>query len=452
MVPPVRSRAPRAERKSPATERVVAGRAWVRGRLQPVEIGIDSDGRICDVAKSLSGSARHDVGDRVILPAATDLHVHFREPGGDPQVETIASGTLGAALGGVGLVGDMPNTVPTVSDPERLEEKAGHVRSRAAVDVLLHAYPERIDRVAALARHAGAFKIYTSPTTGIERALGGVELTKTLEAVAATDLPVVVHAEDPSHFRSGPAANDTAGWDAARPAAAELAAVRAVLAGPERLRLHIAHATSTAVVEAVLARGVSCEATAHHLLLSRSSGAGPTWKVNPPLRDEPTRAALWAEFVAGRIPILSSDHAPHSAEEKARPFDLAPSGVPGVQTSVPLLLARVAAGELSLDALVRAACDRPARLLGQPVGRLAPGHRAHLLVVDFRERRRLRGGELRSPCGWSPFEGREVVFPQEHWRDGEPIVQAGEYVGRPNGRVVRPEFAPGAPGPATVEE
>ncbi|HYA10232.1 MAG TPA: amidohydrolase family protein [Thermoplasmata archaeon] len=451
MAPPVRPRF-RAERRAvPEAELVLAGRAWVGGRLQPLEIGFDGDGWICAVGRAVPGARRHDVGDRVLLPAATDMHVHLREPGPSESGETIATGTVGAALGGVGLVGEMPNTEPPTSTVDRLDEKEGRVRGRAAVDVLLYAAPADVRSLRSLGRRAGGFKLYLSPTTGIDTVPTGPELASLLDGLSAVDLPVAVHAEEPARFRPASTAVDPATWDDARPAAAEAAAVARVLGAPERLRLHVAHVTTAAIARGIGERGLSFEATAHHLLLSSSAGGDARWKVNPPLRTERERAALWAEFRAGRVPVLASDHAPHSPASKALPFDRAPSGVPGVETTLPLLLARVAAGELPLPVLLQSACDRPARLLGQPVGRLSVGHRANVLVVDFRSRSRVRGDRLRSPCGWSPFEGAPVVFPAEHWRGGERIVDSGEYIGRPTGAVVRPEYAPGAvrgnPGP-----
>jgi dihydroorotase len=383
----------------------------------------------------------------VILPAATDVHVHLRDPGPEADVETFSTGTIAAALGGIGLLGEMPNTVPPVTDLERLEAKEARARGRAAVDVLLYALPTDVRSVRSLSRHAGGFKLYLSPTTEVAEAPSDQLLSELLAEIARHDLPLVVHAEEPRRFALSPPALDPAGWDRARPALGEAAAVRTVLEGPPRLRLHIAHATNSGVVASVRNRGVSCEATPHHLLLSNASGTDARFKVNPPLRDEATRAALWSDFAAGKVPILASDHAPHSVESKSRGFDTAPSGVPGLQTSLPLMLAKVARGELALDVLVRAACDRPARLLGQPLGRLSLGHRADLLVVDFRARGPLRVERLRSPCGWSPFDGFEAVFPLEHWREGERIVDGGEYVGRPGGRVVRPEYSEPHPEP-----
>lgn len=422
---------------------VLAGRAWAAGRLQPLEVGIDADGRICAVGRNVPGARRHDVGERVLMPAATDLHVHLREPGPAEAGETIASGTVAAAIGGVGLVGEMPNTDPPTSSPERLEDKQALVHGRAAVDVLLYAAPGGVGAVRPLACRAGGFKLYLSPTTGIDAVPHGTELTALLEELARVDLPVAVHAEEPGKFRDPVPAANPAGWNEARPPEAEATAVARLLVAPEALRLHVAHVTTVEVARAIRASRISFEVTAHHLFLSATSGQDGRWKVNPPLRAERDRALLWEEFRAGRVPVVASDHAPHSRESKDLPFDIAPSGVPGVETTVPLMLAKVATGDLALPVLLMTACDRPARVLGQPVGRLAVGHRANVLAVDFRSRGRVRSDRLHSLCGWSPFEGAEAVFPVEHWRDGQRIVEAGEYVGRPSGRVVRPEYAPG---------
>jgi dihydroorotase len=443
MVPPVRrihGRSGGEPRAAP--ELILAGRAFVRGRLQPIEIAIDESGRIQSIGKIRTGAPRHDVGDSVILPAATDLHVHFRDPGGPAAAESIATGTVEAALGGVSLVGEMPNTDPPVTDIERLEDKEARVAGRAAVDILLYATPTDPRAVARLARRAGGFKIFMSPTTGIETPPSRDELAALLSRIAETGLPVSVHAEDPGAFRPRRPARDPFEWNHERPPAAESSALRQLESTPEGLRLHIAHVTTARSVEWGRKQSCSFEATPHHLLLSDRSGPDSRFKVNPPLRSERDRVALWEAFRRGEVPCLASDHAPHSREAKAVDFDRAPSGGPGVETMLPLLLAQVRAGNLPLEVLLAAACDRPARWLGQPLGRLAPGHRANLLVVDFRVRTKLSADHLTAPCGWTAFEGFEAIRPREHWRDGARIVQDGEFVGRRMGRVVRPEFAP----------
>lgn len=447
MPSPVRRRN-RTEAPPPdAPAQILAGRAYLHGKLQPVEIAISEEGWILSLGKTRTGAPRHDVGDAVILPAATDMHVHFREPGGPSGLEDIATGTVQAALGGIALVGEMPNTRPPVTDVPELEEKEARVRGRAAVDMLLYASVSDPRSLPALATRAGAFKLFQSPTTGMPDPPESRDLPELLARLAPLGLPVSVHAEDPAHFSLARPPLDPVGWNSHRPPAAERAALERLLPAPVPLRLHVAHVTTPASATRLREAGVSFEATAHHLLLTDRSGRTAYTKVNPPLRSEADRRGLWDAFVRGEVPILASDHAPHLPADKERPFGLAPSGMPGVETLLPLMLSRVRASELTLPVLLAAACDRPARWLGQPQGRIAPGHRAHLLVVDFRQRTTVTASRLHAPCGWTAFEGREAIFPREVYFRGERIVAAGEFVGGARGRVVRPEYASNPPEP-----
>ncbi|MCI4356787.1 MAG: amidohydrolase family protein [Thermoplasmata archaeon] len=426
-------------------DRVVTGRAWVGGRLIPVEVGIDDDGRIGRVGRSVrSSGTRLDLGDAVLLPSATDLHAHFRDPGGPDPAESFATGTEGAALGGIGTVVDMPNTQPAVTDRERWLSKAALARRRIAIDVVLYGQADSGPGIRSLAPVAGGLKLYLSPTTDAVETVSEADLPQLLSASAASGLPLSVHAEWPDAFVTPQEPPDSSeAWNRTRPPESETEAVRRLLGAPLDLRLHIAHATLASTVDAVARAHLSCEATPHHLLLGARPHDDAFRKTNPPLRREADRAALWDKFTAGAIPILASDHAPHHREEKSRPFPLAPSGVPGVETMLPLFLELVRDGRVTLPVLMAAAMDRPARWLGLPTGRLIPGHRANFLAVDFRRRGTVEARRLRSPAGWSPFEGWRAIFPTWHFRDGSPIVRNGEFVGGPVGRIVRPEYARG---------
>lgn len=426
---------------------ILAGRAWRDGKIQPVEIGIDDSGTIREIGRNLRGAPRHDVGESLLLPSATDLHVHFRDPGRVSGLEDLATGTVQAALGGVGLVADMPNTEPLVDSLERLGAKEARAHGRAVVDLLLYAYAGPRAPIAALALRAGAFKLYLSPTTEIAEPPAGPDLERVLARLAATNLPLSVHAEDPNLFHRDAAPANPRDWNRARPVEAERDAVESLLPAPRALRLHVAHVTEATIAARLRAEGHSFEASPHHLLLSERSGEGTQFKVNPPLRSEAQRQALWEAFVRGDVPCLASDHAPHLAAEKERPFPLAPSGMPNVETMLPLLLARVRSGALPLSTLLAAACDRPSRWIGQPRGRIAIGHEADILVVDFRDRRTIAARDLHAPCGWTAFEGWEGIFPREHYLRGRRIVEGGEFVGAATARVVRPEFASGPTGP-----
>jgi dihydroorotase len=425
-------------------EVVLAGRAFVRGRLQPVEVGI-TEGRIVRVARAIAGGRRIDVGDQVILPAATDLHVHLREPSGPDSVEGFASGTEAAALGGVTAVADMPNTEPAIATAEDLESKAARARGQLAVDLVLFGAVGRPGRLDRLAEVAGALKLFLSPTPGMPDPPSMDGLSAVLAAVRRTPLALTVHAEDPGRFPTSIHARSLAEWTEQRPIDAETGAVDAVLAEAAQMRLHVAHVTTATAADAIRREGYSFEATPHHLLLAADETADTLRKVNPPLRAPAEQRALWVAYCRGEVPCIASDHAPHSTDAKGRPFDAAPSGMPGVETMLPLLLERVRAGELPLEVLLRTACDRPARWLGLPHGRLAPGDRANLIVVDFRRREPLRADRLRTACGWSAFERWPAIFPRQHYRDGERVVDDGSFVGGRSGRVVRPDYASRVP-------
>ena len=407
---------------------VYEGRLFHRGRLVEAEMGVDDDGKIVAVAKQLRGGRRIHLGESILLPSSIDLHVHFRDPGPPGEVEDLASGTLQAALGGIGAVVDMPNTVPPLTTVERLEEKGDRIASRAWVDVLPYAALIPGVDVPGLARVAAGFKLFMGPTTGDLVTPADEERRALLESVARTGLPVHVHAEDATLFGHGNPPQDTDTWDQARPMSSELSAIRSLRDHPRSLRLHICHATSPEAVVAAREIGASTEATPHHLLLAASQFGNTQQKVNPPLRPERVRQALWEEFQKGRVPILASDHAPHALARKSLPFPDAPSGLPGVEVMLPLLLEQVRRGSLELATLVQASARRPALFLGVPRGSLAPGNEADFLVVDFRARRKIEARSLHAPCGWTPYEGREAVFPQEHYLRGERIVEGGEFV------------------------
>ena len=309
------------------------------------------------------------------------------------------------------LVADMPNNDPPMDSPDRLLDKANRARGRLAVDLLLYASAQPGAPIPALASVAGAFKLYLSPTTAVDRAPTPSELRPLLESVARTGLALAVHAEDPSLFEESPPPTNLGEWSSARPIGAERRGVDLLLPAPPSLRLHVAHVTDPLTAARLRSEGHCFEATPHHLLLAATADADPQRKVNPPLRSERVRAGLWEEFAAGRIPCLASDHAPHPSSAKQLRFSKAPSGVPGVETMLPLLLECARRGQVELATLLAAACDRPARWLGVPRGRISVGHRADLLVVDFRRRTELHGRDLHAAVGWTPFEGRDGRLP-----------------------------------------
>ncbi len=411
--------------------RILRGRVFYRGRIEPLDIGVDERGKIAAIRKVLDGGDVEDHGDLLILPGGVDLHVHLREPG-MTEKEDFASGTRSAAIGGVTTVVDMPNTKPPVTARDALSSKAARVRGKAAVDYGLYAAPQTGDAVVEL-REAMAFKVYMAESTGGLQ-IGEETLANVLVAAAPEKKLVVAHAEDAQRFIPGPSAN-LVGHARARPKEAEIDAIRLLAKLRGEAALHIAHVTCVEALDAV-PKGVTTECTPHHLLLDFKKPLKAFGKVNPPLRSPEDRAALWDAFATGRVDIVATDHAPHTREEKEEPFDEAPSGLPGVATSLPLLLRKVRSEDLSLERFVEATASRPAEILGLPNGRIEVGKDADLIVVDARHVVKITPRRVRYKCGWTPFDGMEAVFPKTVYLRGERIVEDGEPIAEGTGRPI----------------
>jgi dihydroorotase len=204
----------------------------------------------------------------------------------------------------------------------------------------------------------------------------------------------------------------------------ELRAVRDVLhADTAGCRLHFCHMSTGAAVDA--AQG-SVEATPHHLFLSNEMPGIPDtfFKVNPPLRSERERKELLSRWK--RIDVIASDHAPHTRAEKQQPFPAAPSGVPGVETTLPLLLAAVMEKTLSLPEVIAKTSSNPAAILGISPAGFAPGCRGDFALFP-KHRIKIDPDTLHSRCGWTPFEGRMGVFPSLVIMDGAVVYEDGEF-------------------------
>ena len=411
---------------------IVEGRAYYRGRLEPLAIGIE-DGKVAAVRKSLEGDDRVDHGDAIILPGCVDMHVHLRDPG-LTEKEDFPSGTRSAALGGVTTVADMPNTKPPVTSRTALESKVAGLAGRAAVDYGLYAAPRSGSAVRAL-HGALAFKAYMAESTGGLR-VDAAGLEEVLRESEASGRLLVAHAEDAKKFGKRPAAT-LKDHNAMRPKEAEVQAVRTLARLRGGARAHVAHVTCVEALDQVPA-GVTTEVTPHHLLLDTTMPLKAFGKVNPPLRSPEDREALWAAFVAGRVDAVASDHAPHTREEKEERFEEAPSGLPGVATSLPLLLRLVKAEKFTLDRLVSALATRPAQILGIEKGTIEVGRDADLVVVDPRDLQRVTAKRVRYKCGWTPFQGLEAIFPSHVYLHGETIVEDGEFVAEGEGRLIPP--------------
>ncbi len=404
----------------------ISGRIYVNGELIEGAIGI-VDGKIAAIKKRISGA--RDYGDSIILPGRVDPHVHFRDPG-YTQKEDFLTGTLSAAFGGVTCILDMPNTEPFLYRYPALEEKEYIASRKAVVDYgLITGMKNRILDEKALKR-SPALKIFMAPTTGgIVNELDDLALQYLLNLMKDYGKPVIFHAED-MKFISNEKTGNLIEHLRNRPNMAEESAVRRLISSGKPL--HMAHITSTEAVELLKNRtyGQTSEVTPHHLFLTVDSDFENEayGRVNPPLRKKRDRDALWDALRDGRIDMISSDHAPHTMEEKEE-FETAPSGIPGVETALPLILVAVKKGLLEFKRAVEVLIENPAKRFCPRKGSIEVGKDADLLVIDMKKVRRIDAEYLHSKAGWTPFEGMDAIFPESVYLRGKRIIKNGNFEG-----------------------
>jgi dihydroorotase len=362
---------------------------------------------------------------RLLLPGAIDAHVHFRQPGYSHK-ETWETGSKSAAAGGVTTVVDQPNTNPPTINGDAFDEKR-ELAAKSLVDYgISGGVTEAWDPDSLFDRPLFALgEVFLADSTGDM----GIDADLFADAVArAADagVTVSVHAEDAELFDDSARDEDAGGlgrnanadlWSAFRTAEAEAAAVeRALDVGAESAAsIHIAHTSTPEGVDAANEAGATCEVTPHHLFLSREdlSELGTYGRMNPPLRSEERREAIYERVADGTVDIIATDHAPHTRDEKEDDLWNAPSGVPGVETMLPLLLNEAREGRLTLERVRDLTAANPARIFDlSQKGVVEVGTDADLVLVDPDDPREIRGEDLHSNCEWTPFEGFSGVFPQ----------------------------------------
>lgn len=385
-----------------------------------------------------------------VMPGLIDTQVHFREPGLIHK-ETLEAGTRGAVLGGVTGIFEMPNTTPLTLAPEDLQAKLDLASGRAWCDHAFYIGGSAVnaERLAELERLPGCagVKVFMGSSFGDLLADDDTVLRRILRHGQRR---MAVHAEDEARLRerrglveaSGDACDHPHWRD---PESALMATRRIVqMAAESGRRLHVLH-VSTADEMAYLAhhkRRVSVEVTPHHLTLCAPEcywRLGSLAQMNPPVRDDAHRQGLWQAIRDGVVDVIGSDHAPHTREEKARPYPDSPSGMTGVQTLVPIMLDHVNHGRLSLQRLVDLTSAGPARLFGiEGKGRIALGYDADLTLVDLAAERTITDEWIASVSGWTPYHGKRVTgWPVATVVRGQAVVRDEALVGNPRGKPIR---------------
>ena len=418
-----------------------------RGRA---DIGV-IDGRIAFIGDLSQASAGEtfDAAGLTVLPGVIDTQVHFREPGLEWK-EDLETGSRAAALGGVTAVFEMPNTEPNTTDPDTLQDKLDRARDRMWTD---HAFyiggtHENARFLGELERLPGCcgVKVFMGASTGTLLVADDDGVRKVLRHVKRR---ATFHSEDEYRLAERRPLARAGDWTSHPEVRDPESAIRSTrrlvgLAKETGARIHVLHVTTAEEIDFLADHKdvATVEVTPQHLTLDgdeayeRLKGLA---QMNPPIRNAPHIAGLWRGIEQGVADVLGSDHAPHTLEEKAKPYPASPSGMPGVQTLVPVMLTHVANGRLSLDRFIDLTSHGANRVFGiAGKGRMAEGYDADLTIVDLKARHVLRHADMATRSAWTPFDGMECTGkPMATIVRGRVVMRDGELQGTAHGRPVR---------------
>lgn len=422
--------------------------------VEEADIGI-AGGKIAAIGSLGAETAEEVIEARnlLVLPGLIDTQVHFREPGMEYK-EDIESGTRSAIHGGVTTIFEMPNTFPATTGQKELADKLRRAAGRAWCDYgfFIGATKDNLDQLDKLEMLEGTpgVKIFMGSSTGSLLLSETEDLRK---ALTNGSRRIAVHAEDEQRLRerktnwSGdaqvsdhPEVRDS---ESARIATERLLSISRETGRPVHV-LHVSTADELPLIAEAKASGngrVTAEVTPQHLYFAAPlcyERFGTRVQMNPPIRSEQHRRALWEAFHRGLFDVFGSDHAPHTKEEKDRPYPQSPSGMPGVQTMLPVLMTFVSVGRLTLQNLAKMSSEAPASIYGiRDKGRISEGFDADIVLVDPSAVKTVESGILQSKCGWSPYEGQPLTgWPTRVLLRGKTVVQDGETIGSPSGRPV----------------
>lgn len=410
------------------------------GKLEAKDLKVEN-GQIIEIADQISDNVAEiiDATGLVVSPGFVDLHVHLREPGGEKK-ETIETGTKAAARGGFTTIAAMPNTRPVPDTKETVEslmnriEETGCVRVLPYGSITIREAGKELTNFAEL-KEAGAFA-FTDDGVGVQSAAMMLEAMK---QAAKVDAAIVAHCEENTLINKGCVHEGKFSKEHGLngiPSVCESVHIARdiLLAEAAECHYHVCHISTEASVRVVrdakrAGIKVTAEVTPHHLLLSEEDipGVDTNYKMNPPLRGKKDQEALIAGLLDGTIDFIATDHAPHTAEEKAEKIELAPFGIVGLETAFPLLYTHfVEKGIITLEQLLAFLTKKPSEAFKLPYGVIEEGSVADIVLLDLQEEKAIDVNEFASKGKNTPFGGWNCKgWPVLTMVEGEVVWQKG---------------------------
>lgn len=382
---------------------------------------LSEDGRIAEVSDSISAEADQviDGSDKYLFPGFIDTQVHFREPGLTHK-EDLLTGSQAAALGGVTTFFEMPNTNPSTTTVEAVQQKIESAASKCPTNFAFYigATGENLEELQKSQGLEGicGIKIFLGSSTGD---LLLYESDKLLDIFKNTECIIACHSENEIMLReridikkNAKSAHEHPVWRDEQTAFTSTQRLIG-LAKEAGRKVHVLHVTTQEEIEFLKENKEHCtvEVTPQHLTLIAPDcydRLGSYAQMNPPIREGRHREALWQGVLNGTVDLIGSDHAPHTREEKDQGYPMSPSGMPGVQTIVPLMLDYALSGKISLEDLTKFLCENPAQMYGMSKGYIEVGRDADFTLVDPKASFEIKDEDQASRVGWTPFNGQKV--------------------------------------------
>ena len=417
--------------------------------IGPGDVGI-IDGKIAAIGdlKSQSAGKIIDATGLHVLPGIIDSQVHFREPGLEHK-EDLETGANAAVLGGVTAVFEMPNTNPTTSTPESLQDKVKRATGRMSCDFAFYAGAtnDNIDDLAELERQKGCcgIKVFMGASTGSLLVKSDENVGRILSKISRR---AAFHSEDEYILEANrhlARSNDPTSHHEVRSVEAAITCTKRLvrLAREHKKRIHVLHISTKEEMEFLAAHKdlATIEVLPNHLSFAAPDiyeKIGTLAQQNPPIREIQHQNALWAAIQNGLVDVIGSDHAPHTIEEKSKPYPASPSGTPGVQTMLPVMLTHIANGRLTLLRLVDLLCHGPQRIFGiKNKGRMALGYDADFTLVDLAKKRVIKNDWIASKSQWTPFDGFEAKgWPTHTIVRGQIVMENDEIITHGKGQAI----------------